>query len=647
MESFTELLNRLKDVHEKEVLGLQNKLLELNSERCRDAQRVEELFTKNHQLREQQKALKENLRVLENRLRAGLCDRCMVTQELARKRQLEFESSHLQSLQRICVLTNEMTRLKEENKVLKEEVKRLLGLEHKPIPLARESTSETPSPLLLPSPSGWKAVTEKPAEGHEEAEEDHPGTDKPVGYRTSPVAKISPGANLPEPRASDMSPQHISNQLHGTVAVVRPGSRACPADCGPADGTPPLPDRSSPPSPVYEHSLPLDSLLRASQPSDGTFETLKHPLQADRLCLLNHHLSLLLRSSHGNTLSPITATHSLQPQDLTAGEAEASEEPTGLLSLPSSLVGMQDPRLERALHLLLAQQHLRARAQTSSARLRAPSPLQERPPSPPVSSDSKSLKHVVGRAALTTAALPSRQNPQPTSSPQRKKVIATQDYASDKPLDLSDRGRGQDGPKSTGQFGPLSPTLAYTPSPDPHASSGPLNHNPKALSNGTKGIEEPPSPTDLSHPLSGRDLSLPSPGRTGNEARGMLKLAPYPQSPDADGPAEPSKGGAQKPELDELEKPDTPDREVGPSSEAGAKTSMPEEGHRCFCPEEPQQGLPQKRKWALDAGSTASKKLSRGRKKAREPPVAAEGPGSPGEAKDYSSSSSNSSCQDT
>lgn len=33
----------------------------------RDAQRVEELCTKNHQLREQQKALKENVRVLENR----------------------------------------------------------------------------------------------------------------------------------------------------------------------------------------------------------------------------------------------------------------------------------------------------------------------------------------------------------------------------------------------------------------------------------------------------------------------------------------------------------------------------------------------------------------------------------------------------
>lgn len=33
----------------------------------RDAQRVEELCAKNHQLREQQKSLKENVRVLENR----------------------------------------------------------------------------------------------------------------------------------------------------------------------------------------------------------------------------------------------------------------------------------------------------------------------------------------------------------------------------------------------------------------------------------------------------------------------------------------------------------------------------------------------------------------------------------------------------
>jgi hypothetical protein len=44
------------------------------------------------------------------------------------------------------------------------------------VPLAGESTSDPSSPLLLPSPSSWKAVTEKPPGVHEEAEEDHPGT---------------------------------------------------------------------------------------------------------------------------------------------------------------------------------------------------------------------------------------------------------------------------------------------------------------------------------------------------------------------------------------------------------------------------------------------------------------------------------------
>lgn len=42
---------------------------------------------------------------LPRRLRAGLCDRCMVTQELARKKQQEFESSLLQNLQHVFLLS--------------------------------------------------------------------------------------------------------------------------------------------------------------------------------------------------------------------------------------------------------------------------------------------------------------------------------------------------------------------------------------------------------------------------------------------------------------------------------------------------------------------------------------------------------------
>uniref|UniRef100_A0A8D2AMX9 RBBP8 N-terminal like n=1 Tax=Sciurus vulgaris TaxID=55149 RepID=A0A8D2AMX9_SCIVU len=631
MESFMESLNKLKDVHEKEVLGLQNKLLELNAERCRDAQRVEELCTKNHQLREQQKALKENLRVLENRLRAGLCDRCMVTQELARKKQLEFESSHLQSLQRICVLTKEASGLKEENKMLKEEVKRLRGLQDRPMVLAKEGTSDPPSPLLFPSPSGWKAVTEQAPGGHEETE-DHLGPwgeEKLVGYRTSPAAKISPGANLPESRASDMSPQRIANQLHATVAVVRPGSQTHPADRSSANGTPPLPSTgSNPPSPTYKHSLPLDSFLRASQSSTLTYESLQRSLQADHLYLLNRHLPL--RTPHS---SP-------QPQGLKAKEAEAWDQPAGPLSLPGTLGGMQDPRLEGALHLILAQQ-LRARWAAGTG-LRGPPTPGETPRSPPVGLDSETPESEVSRAALAPVDLPGRWNPQTTGpcSPRRKEVVTTQDYAPDKPLDLSDRGRGRDAPKSTGQPGPRSPAAAHTPSPEPPTLSGPLTCSPQTLSNGTKETrapepEESPTPMDPSHPLPGPRPSLPSPGGTGGEARGRSQPAPHPQRPDTDGPPELSKAIAQRPESDELDEPDTSDSE-GLSSEASARLSMPQEGHSCLCAERLLQGLQQKRKRASDLGGKVSKKPPRGRKKPREPVTTAEGPRSPRDTKDGS-----------
>ncbi|XP_032243461.1 RBBP8 N-terminal-like protein [Phoca vitulina] len=484
MESFTESLNRLKEVHENEVRGLQNKLLELNSERCRDAQRVEELCAKNHQLREQQKALKENVRVLENRLRAGLCDRCMVTQELARKKQQEFENSLLQNLQHVFILTNELNRLQLENETLKEEVKRLRGPRLKP--QYREGASDPPSPLLLPSPGAWKAIAEKTLGGHEEAEDDHPGAspqreEKSTGYRTSPVAKISPSASLPETRAPDTSPQRISNQLHGTIAVVRPGSQACFTDRGSTNGTPPRPlTRSSPPSPPYEHSLPLDSFLRASRPPATAYESLKRSLQADHLCLLNHHLSLHLQSPRCSPQGPATAPRGPRPQGPKAGEAEAWDEPVGLLGLPGALVDVRDPRLKGALHLLLAQQ-LQAQGRVGSARLRGPPTPAGTPPSPPVSSDSEGPQGEAAGAALSGGG-----HTQPTGpgSPRGQEDRATRDYVPDKPLDLSERGRGRHAPKPRGRPGSLSPPSAHTPSlAPPQGVELPARSGPRGLSN--------------------------------------------------------------------------------------------------------------------------------------------------------------------
>ncbi|KAF3859796.1 hypothetical protein F7725_000051 [Dissostichus mawsoni] len=98
MECFNSLLLKLREVHEREVEGWQMKIQELSNKKGCDTKRMEDLFTKNQQMKEQQRLLTENIKTLENRLRAGLCDRCTVTQEVAKRRQQEFEASQIQSL---------------------------------------------------------------------------------------------------------------------------------------------------------------------------------------------------------------------------------------------------------------------------------------------------------------------------------------------------------------------------------------------------------------------------------------------------------------------------------------------------------------------------------------------------------------------
>uniref|UniRef100_G3ULM5 DNA endonuclease RBBP8 n=1 Tax=Loxodonta africana TaxID=9785 RepID=G3ULM5_LOXAF len=119
---FKELWAKLKEYHDKEVQGLQVKVTKLKKERILDAQRLEEFFTKNQQLREQQKVLHETIQVLEDRLRAGLCDRCAVTEEHMRKKQQEFENIWQQNLKLITELMNEKNTLQEENKKLSEQL---------------------------------------------------------------------------------------------------------------------------------------------------------------------------------------------------------------------------------------------------------------------------------------------------------------------------------------------------------------------------------------------------------------------------------------------------------------------------------------------------------------------------------------------
>ncbi|XP_038659441.1 uncharacterized protein rbbp8l isoform X2 [Scyliorhinus canicula] len=223
MDNFTDVWAKLKELHDQEVQGLYAKLTEINMERCLDAQRLEEMFNKNHQLREQQKIMNENVKNLENRLRAGLCDRCTVTQELARKKQQEFENSQLQSLQHISVLTNEISGLKEENKMLHQELRKLKYLLDTRQSQAYPRGSRSLSDNAISSDSSLHSKRKQSLDSAFSSlaeHQSHKQQFKPPTKESYTVPKRPPCHNLSEMPLFDLHPQRISNQLHGTIAVV-------------------------------------------------------------------------------------------------------------------------------------------------------------------------------------------------------------------------------------------------------------------------------------------------------------------------------------------------------------------------------------------------------------------------------------------
>ncbi|KAM9308350.1 DNA endonuclease RBBP8 [Gastrophryne carolinensis] len=122
---FKELWTKLKECHDRELQELLVKINKLKTQRCLDAQRLEEFFTKNQQLREQQKGLHDTIKILEDRLRAGLCDRCAVTEEHMRKKQQEFENIRQQNLKLITELMDEKNTLQDENKKLSKQLEQM------------------------------------------------------------------------------------------------------------------------------------------------------------------------------------------------------------------------------------------------------------------------------------------------------------------------------------------------------------------------------------------------------------------------------------------------------------------------------------------------------------------------------------------
>ncbi|KAI1243333.1 hypothetical protein IHE44_0000928 [Lamprotornis superbus] len=146
-------------------MSLQLKISKLKKERCLDAERLEEFYTKNQQLREQQKALHDTIKVLEDRLRAGLCDRCAVTEEHMRKKQQEFENIRQQNLKLITELTraiasfpkktltskgavNEKNNLQDENKKLTEQFQQL----QKELEVQKQQVAEAEEGVIPDSP---------------------------------------------------------------------------------------------------------------------------------------------------------------------------------------------------------------------------------------------------------------------------------------------------------------------------------------------------------------------------------------------------------------------------------------------------------------------------------------------------------------
>ncbi|XP_009573510.1 PREDICTED: RBBP8 N-terminal-like protein [Fulmarus glacialis] len=598
-ESFSEFLNKLKEIHEKEVQGLQSKLTELTTEKCRDAQRIEELFAKNHQLREQQKVLKENVKVLENRLRAGLCDRCMVTQELAKKKQNEYETSHFQSLQHIFILTNETNRLREENKTLKEELKRLQSLEDrtKPPGVTPRESSSTPS------------------------------SQKPAGQRSSPSSRTSPSTVLQEVSLAEIASQRIANQLHGTIALVRPGSRPCLLEKSPSRAAVSPPGRKTPLPSEREHSPSLEAYLTASKPDSPkvapSYENLKLTARREQLCLLHKHLSLHQLGLASNCASADRDGSSFSSHLLRAKDADGRtrsrdgwEDRATLLKLPAAMVYVRDQHLEEKLHLLKHRERLQhflmQQCQPGQRADGDPKLAPEERPLSPWPSVTPGCKEE--RSFLEDAADGKEEKElwlSRDSSELREKVKAARDDGADTPLDLSDSGRGRE----TGWHN------RREPSPGRHGAERDDLRFPYRWPNATRALpgaveeeeeEEDAAVLTLSreHPTNN---SMPSNAEALPETGARLAVSAQKGETDDDD----AESGKQ-----ESDEPDTTDSEVAAPYEDDLLQEAQADG-KYFCTKDKAHALQKKRKRGQDPWTKGAKKSMRGRKKVKVEPCSA------------------------
>ncbi|XP_034027359.1 DNA endonuclease RBBP8 [Thalassophryne amazonica] len=143
---FENLCKQLRDCHQNTVQELEAKVSKLKKERCLDAQRLELFYHRNLQLKDQVKVLQETVSLLEEKLGAGVCDRCALLE-------YSLKNKQDQKLHIVNRLKNERSSLEEENqKVLAELHKLSHGLEAQQTSFLEQEDCIIPdSPVLTSS----------------------------------------------------------------------------------------------------------------------------------------------------------------------------------------------------------------------------------------------------------------------------------------------------------------------------------------------------------------------------------------------------------------------------------------------------------------------------------------------------------------
>ncbi|XP_059182723.1 DNA endonuclease RBBP8-like [Centropristis striata] len=141
-DRFEDLWRQLGECHQNAFQELEAKVSKLKKERCLDAQRLEVFYTRTQQLKEQNKSLQDAISLLEERLRAGECDRCAVLEE-------NLKNNQDQNLHLIDKLKNERNSLEDENRNLHAELQKLKMSRSEPL---KASSPEHEDGIIPDSP---------------------------------------------------------------------------------------------------------------------------------------------------------------------------------------------------------------------------------------------------------------------------------------------------------------------------------------------------------------------------------------------------------------------------------------------------------------------------------------------------------------